>query len=376
MNAGVEFVDTDQVSTFRGASLEYYDLRGKRVAFLSAPDTGFLKYVLEQCPSTVVLYQRAGHEVDFGANPPAGAVETEGANPEPATCLIERPMTGCCDWSDEIEPFDFAFFDRDQAEDFDDVTDAQLLSKWLIRNLSASGVCFALLRTGMVQTDWDVFNSIVLSPDGRLPTSPYFYERTMAQFAVRPLVRVQDPLRRFSVSRVFRLARRSQTLLLVVGHSQAGKTTLARELRANSAHSHLASDYIFYNLFQLRAEANIPGRGEAISEILGSGSAEATGNFFRQLEEDDAILFEYLDTAHYLLPSEPNIVSMDIDLRMPVTIQKARTYMADKGYNVWIVSRDVCTIVVERESAPEVELTEENSIGEADPALPVLDEQN
>lgn len=373
MRAGVEFINADKVTTFRGAGVEHYDFAGKRIAFLTAADPGLLNYIHSREPSGIVLFAPVD-PIDFtsaddtqssgpgmvSAPPPGTERSVEiPTSDETGAPVVQIDLMEGDGWPYEGEPFDYVFFDRDKVSEFDDVEGAYRLGEWLTRNLSRSGVCFALFRTGMIQSDWDVFNSIVLTPEGRLPSSPYFYERLMGRFAVRPLVRVTDPARRYGISRVFRLARRSQTLLLVVGQSQAGKTTLARELRANSPHSHLASDYIFFNLFQLRAEKKVPGRGGSVSKLLGSGSAEATGNFFRLIERDDQLLFEYLDTACYLMPPEPNIVSMDIDLREPEAIEKARTYLSDRGFSVWLVTRDLPVLTVQAEEVVETRANED-----------------
>ena len=304
-------------STYKGVDLEHYDFKSKAIAEIAPEDFQF---------AASLGARGAGSRRVFSQNLSAA--------PKGVT-LDKEPF-----WNHVGEQFDFVFADVGAFPNANHIDDVNKLTDWLSHSLSPAGVCFAVLKTGIVQTDWDVYNSVLMTPIGRLPSSPYLYDVLLRDFAVRPLVRLKEPAHaRYSVSRVFRLGRRQQTLMLILGHSQSGKTTLARELRLNAPHSHLSSDYIFYNLYQNRSSKSLPGSGQGLAQLLGSGSGESAGNFFRSIEDNRKFLEEYLGLAHSLLPRHSNIVSMDIDFRDSKSIEFAKKYFAALGYSVWVVMR-------------------------------------
>jgi len=316
MTAGVEFTQSDLPSTYLGVDLQHYDFNAKRVAEIAPRDFGLMQ----------ALQARGAIEC---------CIFSDELNSPPGGVAVRHKFYEDYDG----EKLDYVFFDPSRINGFNHIDDVRGLTEWLSKHLAPGGVCFAVLRTGLVQTDWDVFNPILLTPIGRLPSSPYLYDVLLRDFAVRPLIRLKEPDHsRYCVSRIFRIGRRQPTLMLILGHSQAGKTTLARELRLNAPNSHLSSDYIFFNLFQHRSSPASPEASRLI-ELLGSGSAEATGNFFRTLEKDNDIFSEYLSLAHSLMPTHSNIISMDIDLREQSNIDFAKAYFERMGYSVWLVTR-------------------------------------
>jgi hypothetical protein len=127
--------------------------------------------------------------------------------------------------------------------------------------------------------------------------------------------------------------------LLVVGQSHSGKTTLARGLREIDKTSHLSSDYIFYELFRQQELGELPGVSRRLLELAGGGSAEATGQFFRDVEANENLLKEYLTLASNLLPNHGNLVSMDVDFRTPERVEYAKQFFTDAGFSVWVAGR-------------------------------------
>lgn len=243
-------------------------------------------------------------------------------------------------WHVEENEFDYIFFDSTDNEDFDHVDDTSLLAKNLKRLLAPRGQAFLVLRTGMVQTDWDVFNSILLTPIGRLPSSEYLYNVLLQDFAVRPLIRLDDKKNKnYCVTRIFRVTPRQPTLMLILGHSQAGKTTLARKVRYIPDAIHLSSDYLFYELFRLRSNDILPNCTRDLLDIVGGGSAEEVGNFFRTIESDPKLFRDYLELVISMIPREKSVVSLDLDLRQNKRIDELKDFFTKAGFSVWIVTR-------------------------------------
>ncbi len=306
LEAGVEFSDEAADASFLGVDLQWYEFQGKSVALFAAEQSGLADYLRGQ-----------GAELVFQAD----------QNPQ-LVDILEYQGT-----------LDYAFVDPRQMERFDNVSDVSALTAALGRILGTSGVCFVVLRTGVVQTDWDVYNSILLTPEGALPSSPYLYNSLLQDFAVRPLLRVRDESNAHCVTRIFRLSPLQQTLLVILGHSQAGKTTLARNLQMLQPGAHFSSDYLYFNLFQARGKLGSTQYTERLSKILGSATAEDTGNFFRLLEDDIDALREYLSLVVGLFSSSHRIVSIDLDLRREDRIPVVRSALEAAGFSVWFVTR-------------------------------------
>ena len=311
--AGVEFSEPVKDSKYCGVNLSWFDFSGKFVADFTGASEELTRDLKTRGANRVVLCTR-------------GKFEVENSDVEFwAGDIFDFPETGV----------DYAFFDPRELDSFDDVEDVFRILERLSSILSPTGSCFIVLRTGAVHADWDVYNSIVLTPYGPLPSSPYLYNSMLADFAVRPLIRIHEESDTHRVTRVFRLAPKKNTLLLVVGHSQAGKTTLARSFLKDRPGTHLSSDYVYFNLFQNRDRLD---QYQTLARILGNATAEDTGNFFRSLEQETGAMEEYVSLVSTLLPSA-GTVSMDIDLRLPESVEFVKQKLDALGYSVWVVSR-------------------------------------
>jgi hypothetical protein len=312
----VEFSDTTSVGDFCGLNLEWFDFAGRVIADLTSSDTQLAAWLLSR-----------------------GARHAYVCNIDVPQSLSDRIETWSGDfWNFPFGSIDYVFFDPRRVQGFDFVQDAIRGVERISSMLTPDGSCFIVLRSGPVQTDWDVFNASVLTPVGRLPSSPYLYGSILGDFAVRPLLRLQEDIPQ-CVTRIFRVSRRKPSLLLIVGHSQSGKTTLARSLLRSRPGTHVSSDYVYFNLFQMRNHIQNGMEVRRLSTLLGEATAEDTGNFFRSLETDEASLAEYLDLVCQLLPPNEDLVSFDIDLREPGSVNFARSYLESLGFMVWVVSR-------------------------------------
>lgn len=318
MEAGVEFINDARAIDNFTSILHDYDMEGKAVAHVSANGLDFAHQLLEKNVAKC-------HVIS-----PNELVSPD----DRIICEIGRP------WDTSASDLDYVFFDATMLENLDHVGGVNRLVERLESMLLPGALAFLVLRTGLVQSDWDVFNAILPTPLGRLPSSPYLYDVMLRDFAVRPLLRMKDDEnKKHSVTRLFRITKRNPTLLLVIGHSQSGKTTLARSLREVDTTAHLSSDYIFYELFRQRAESNLPGCSNRLLDLIKGGSAEATGMFFRDIEANDEILREYLTLAVSLLPRHRHLVSMDIDLRDQKRIAFTKQFFTDAGFSVWVAER-------------------------------------
>lgn len=243
-------------------------------------------------------------------------------------------------WNVNASGLKYVFLDSSAYDAFDHVDDAIRMAAALPAMLARDGLAYAMLRTGVVQTDWDVYNSVLLSPIGRLPSSDYLFNGIFRDFAVRPLLRIAEPkVRTFCASRVFRLAPRLPSLLLVAAASQGGKTTLSRSLRRAPGAFHLSNDYIFFEIFRFRGLDALPGCSPGLLAAIGGGTAEDVGNFFRALEADDALFLDYLSLVRSLIPRGEMNVSLDLDLRTPERLEQAKEYFTQAGFSVWAVTR-------------------------------------
>lgn len=317
LRAGVEFSGTATKGDFCGLSLEWFDFTDSVVADLTATDTSLAEWVLSHGARQVYVCD--------GVDRVAGRQGLERWHGD----VWDFPFGGV----------DYVFFDPRSIKDFDYVSDAMRAVERIASMLSPGGSCFIVLRSGQVQTDWDVFNSALLTPMGRLPSSPYLYNSILGEFAVRPLLRLKEDASVQCVTRVFKLSARKPSLLLIVGHSQSGKTTLARSLLKTRPGTHVSSDYVYFNLFQMRGQLKELLGANRLSDVLGEATAEDTGRFFRSLDADQELLGSYLTLVSKLLPPTENLLSFDIDLRESRSVAFAKEYFESQGYVVWVVTR-------------------------------------
>ena len=318
MEAGVELSDEGEPADRLVKILELCDLADAKVADLSREGSGLWRHLLKAgARECHVVVSRSMPSLD-----------------RRVTVQVGEP------WELRQQELDFVFFDATLAAGFDHVDGTARLAESLARCLAPEGLAYLVLRTGIVQTDWDVFNSILLTPIGRLPTSEYLYEVLLRDFAVRPLVRLTDDASKaFSVTRIFRVAPCQPTLLIVVGRSQSGKTTLARKLRRVPDAVHFSSDYLFYELFRFKAAGALPGCSPQLLEVVGGGSAEEVGNFFRTVEKDAGLFEDYMKLILKMIPNGRRMISLDLDLRRADRLDELKRYFTDAGFSVWIASR-------------------------------------
>jgi SAM-dependent methyltransferase len=318
MEAGVEFSNAGQTPGALTQVLGECTLSGAKVIDLSGMGA--------------TIWQQL---VDGGATECHLVMQQDMTSPDSrVTIHVGQP------WEVKEQGFDLAFFDITVVDDFDHVDDVARLTRWLKHSLAPGGQAYLVLRTGILQTDWDVYNQILLTPLGRLPSSDYLYNALLRDFAVRPLIRLADEDNRsYCVTRIFRITPWQRTLVVILGHSQSGKTTLARQFRQIPDAIHLSSDYIFYEVFRLRSKGTLPNCSQSLVDVVGGGSAEEVGNFFRTIEGDAQLFQEYMKLVDSMIPRERRLVSLDLDLRKPERVDELRTFFAEAGFLVWIVTR-------------------------------------
>lgn len=239
-------------------------------------------------------------------------------------------------WNFPHDGVDLAFFDPRGITDFDYLRDIERILTCIDRILSPDGQAFILMRTGIMEADWDVANPVSFTPDGALPNSPYFFGSLMAGFTVRPLKRIPSVNPKFAVDRVFRLARKKANLLLVIGESQSGKTTLAKDLRERDRDAHISSDYVFAELAKLKRAGKAP---RAFADVIEGSGFEDAGKFFRGIEANPKSLEAYLSVVFELLPKNKSLVSVDVDLRNHTAVALAKNYFTSRGFSTWMVTR-------------------------------------
>ena len=318
MEAGVEFSREGASEGQLAEILELCELRDAKVADLSGPASGLWRH----------LIRRGVQECHVIA--PAGTYS-------PDSHLTAH---ACMPWELSPDNLDFVFFDATVADGFDHVDDVARLADSLKARLAPEGLAYLALRTGVALTDWDVFNPILLTPTGRLPSSDYLFNVLLRDFAVRPLIRLTDKANgAYSVTRIFRVAPRRPTLLVVLGPSQSGKTTLARSLRRIPDGVHLSNDYLFYELFRFKSKHALPNCSQRLIDAIDGGSAEQVGNFFRTIEGDTRLFEDYMRVILGMIPKGRDAVSLDLDLRQPERLGELRGFFAKAGFSVWIVTR-------------------------------------
>ncbi len=237
-----------------------------------------------------------------------------------------------------IPRVDVAFFDTLGQPSFDPVLDVASLVAQMKRVLEPEGLMYCALKSGAVNHHFDVSNPIVRAGASVLPSHDYLLNALLRQCTVRDLggIAPTDPR---EYIRFYRLAIKRPTLLLVLGRSQSGKTSLARDFQAFDPQMHVSNDYIYCELCDVAAAAPASGMSTRLAERLGDGSGKACGEFNRALERDEAMLVDYLDWVARMLPRDKNVVSMDLDLVHPPHVEIVKKKLQEAGFSVWTVQR-------------------------------------
>jgi hypothetical protein len=286
------------------------------VADLGSQDPAMAQIVLDSGASNFILVDSEGDTYD---NPKIERVEG-------------KP------WNFLYTGVDVAFFDSRSYQDFNSHRFQEFLNN-LLRNLSPKGILFAIIRTGNKIAGKDVSNPIVQTPIGPLPSNEYFFGDLCKNWAVRFLdwLPSDEPT---VTTRLMRLTPKKPTLLLIFARSQSGKTSLARSLLQLDPYIHLSNDYIYNEILQLVKHGNGKNLPLEIVEKIGDGSGLACMNFNRALENDSALLNQYLLLIEPLIPLNKDIVSMDLDLVDPEKVKFIANYFSLRNFSVWIVMRD------------------------------------
>lgn len=241
-------------------------------------------------------------------------------------------------WSKALPPVDLAFFDARHAEGFDHVSGVARLVDWMRQSLRPDGLLFCVLKTGAVNHGFDVYNPIVRARSGFLPSQEHLLRELLADCAVRMLdwIPTSEP---YETLRLFRLSVKRPTLLLILGRSQSGKTSLARDFQALDSQMHVANDYVYCEIVERIRRGAAEGIPAALVEHVGDGSGHACGVFNRKLEADPALLEAYASWLVHLVPRTKRLVSMDFDLVEDAPVQRLKATFEAAGFSVWTVQR-------------------------------------
>jgi hypothetical protein len=253
----------------------------------------------------------------------------------------ERPsLNSLCDLIGEkdTERYDRIFLDMRLIDSSDFVRRLRLLLETLQSKLAVGGAVFLTLQIGQADRAFDVQNIGILSGGTWLPTRGYLYDIAFRNWAVRPL-KFEPNVAPQSDLLLLRLAPKRPTLLIIYGQSMTGKTTLAREFTQLNPHMHLSNDFIYVQLLRALRNSGAEALHPAIVQHLGDGSGQACGNFNRALEAAPELLEAYLPHLIACIPSELNLVSIDLDFRLQETIAKLNELLTRRGFSVWSVQR-------------------------------------
>lgn len=237
-----------------------------------------------------------------------------------------------------IPPFDVGFFDARRYNGFDHVRGVNQLVEVMHKSLKPGGIVFAMLKSGSVLPEFDVYNSIVHFGAETLPSNDYLFRELLADCTIRVLG-YSPTSRQGEIVRLLRLGIKLPTLLLILGRSHSGKTSLALDLlRLNDA-MHVSHDYIYSELvIRIRQ-----GLGDQLPDRLvtlaGDGSGYACELFNRSLETDPELLCDYMKWIIPLIPPNKRLVSMDFDLVTESQVELAKKVLSDSGFSVWVVRR-------------------------------------
>jgi hypothetical protein len=208
----------------------------------------------------------------------------------------------------------------------------------LRRMLSPKGAVFAMVRVGLADHGFDVFNPIVRVSRGVLPTQAYLFDEVLCGWSVRMMDGAVGTAPHEAI-RFVRLAPKRPTLLLVLGRSQAGKTSLARELLRLDRHMHVSNDYLYTEIVRKKRAGIADDIPSSLVEQVGDGSGSACGQFNRALEGNADLLTDYLGVVAASLPQGKQLISMDFDMVRPEQVDLTKRFFDQRGYSVWVVQR-------------------------------------
>jgi len=233
---------------------------------------------------------------------------------------------------------DVAFFDTLNHPGFDHVQDVERLVAQMRHILRPYGLLYCALKSGVVNQLFDVSNPIVRAGTEALPSHEYLINFLLRQCTVRDLGSTGTDAPR-EHTRFYRLAIKRPTLLLILGRSHSGKTSLARDLQGFDPQMHVSNDYVYCELVEIQASDRSAGISPRLLAHLGDGSGQACGEFNRALERDEALLIDYVDWIMQMLPRDKSIVSMDIDMTHPPHVEILKKRLQHGGFSVWTVQR-------------------------------------
>ncbi len=248
------------------------------------------------------------------------------------TVLRQDPLTS--DWP----AADVAFFDARRAPEFDYVHGTAALARLARRALRHGGSLFCVLSTGSVNHGFDVYNPIVRSATRFLPSQEYLFKELLGDCAIRMLdwMPSPDPL---MTTRFFRVTPKQPTLLLVLGRSQSGKTSLARDLQGLDSQIHVSNDYIYCEIVERARSGFAADIPPDLVRQAGDGSGAACGKFNRAIEQDLELLRQYVGWLVHLLPRNKRVISVDFDLIQAEAVAVMKEMLRDAGFSVWTVMR-------------------------------------
>lgn len=236
------------------------------------------------------------------------------------------------------ERADVAFFDARRRPGFDHVTGVTRLVSLMRRSLKPDATLFAILKSGTVFGGFDVYNSIVRSATEVLPSNDFLFRELLVDCTIRIVGSMPSP-RPYEHLRFLRLTLKRPTLLLVLGRSHSGKTSLARDLLTLDDTMHVSNDYIYTELVSRSRDGKAGSYPQALVKIAGDGSGTACGAFNRALEGDPEMLRQYMEWIVPLVPRNKRVVSMDFDLVAETQVELAKKILTDAGFSVWVVCR-------------------------------------
>ena len=241
--------------------------------------------------------------------------------------------------ADAAAPYaDVAFFDARAQAGFDHVQGVTGLVARMRQVLRADGVAFAVLLSGAVNHGFDVYNPIVRSARHVLPSQDYLFRELLRDCTIR-MLGWTPTTQRYETVRFLRLSLKKPTLLLVLGRSHSGKTSLARDFQSLDETMHVSNDYIYCEIVAKQQDGQAQAFPQELVTLAGDGSGKACGAFNRQLESDPGLLRIYLEWLAPLLPRNKRIVSMDFDLVDAQQVNLAKAILTEAGFSVWVVQR-------------------------------------
>jgi hypothetical protein len=255
-----------------------------------------------------------------------------GSDPTRVTALAGAPFTAC------LPDVDVAFFDAREAMESDATRDVSALMDLMRNGLRPDATVFALLRMGMPNQHFDIFNNLVRTRSCVLPTQKYLFDTLLADCAIRMLDSIagNDP---DVHTRFLRLTLKKPSLLIVLGRGHSGKTSFARDLISLDPAIHVSNDYVYCELQRLVARGGQHSIPALVADQLGDGSGQACYLFNRQLENNEPLLRAYVELLIPLLPRDRRLVTMDLDLLEPRAVALLKTLLSDAGFSVWVAMR-------------------------------------